>query len=116
MEVLPSTGASRYHNCCMDGGTSQEYFGYILVQTSDTGLALRPVTDFPRHQRNFIVRHSVGQRSVLQFFLENSSLELIISGLAFGNLSRNRRVVKVLRLLRQKRLSNVMLICRENYG
>jgi hypothetical protein len=25
---LLSTGASRYHNCCMDGGTSPEYFGY----------------------------------------------------------------------------------------
>jgi hypothetical protein len=25
------TGASRYHNCCIDGGTSPEYFGYHLV-------------------------------------------------------------------------------------
>jgi hypothetical protein len=25
--VLPSTGASRYHNCSVDGGTSLEYFG-----------------------------------------------------------------------------------------
>jgi hypothetical protein len=31
MIVLPSTGASRYHNCCIDGGTSPEYFGYTLV-------------------------------------------------------------------------------------
>jgi hypothetical protein len=31
MVVLPSTGASCYHNCCIDGGTSLEYFGYILV-------------------------------------------------------------------------------------
>jgi hypothetical protein len=31
MVVLPSTGASRYHNCCIDGGTSPEYFGYTLV-------------------------------------------------------------------------------------
>jgi hypothetical protein len=30
--VLPSTGASRYNNCCIDGGTSPEYFGYTLVQ------------------------------------------------------------------------------------
>jgi hypothetical protein len=29
--VLPSTGASRYHNCCIDGGTSPENFGYHLV-------------------------------------------------------------------------------------
>jgi hypothetical protein len=29
------TGASRYHNCCIDGGTSSEYFGYHLVRTSD---------------------------------------------------------------------------------
>jgi hypothetical protein len=31
MVVLPSTGASRYHNCCIDGGTSPEYFGYSPV-------------------------------------------------------------------------------------
>jgi hypothetical protein len=29
--VLPSTGASRYHNCCIDGGISPKYFGYALV-------------------------------------------------------------------------------------
>jgi len=31
MVVLPSTGASRYHNCCRDGGASPEYFGSHLV-------------------------------------------------------------------------------------
>jgi hypothetical protein len=31
MVVLPSTGALRYHNCCIDGGTSLEDFGYHLV-------------------------------------------------------------------------------------
>jgi hypothetical protein len=31
MVVLSCTGASRYHNCCIDGGTSPEYFGYTLV-------------------------------------------------------------------------------------
>ena len=31
MVVLPSTGASRYHNCCIDGGTSPENCGYHLV-------------------------------------------------------------------------------------
>jgi hypothetical protein len=31
MVVLPSTGVSRYHNCCIDGGTSPEYFGYHPV-------------------------------------------------------------------------------------
>jgi hypothetical protein len=25
------TGALRYHNCCIDGGTSPEYFGHYLV-------------------------------------------------------------------------------------
>jgi hypothetical protein len=30
--VLPSTGASRFHNRCLDGGTSLEYFGCPLVQ------------------------------------------------------------------------------------
>ena len=29
--VLPYTGASRYHNCCIDGGTGSENFGYHLV-------------------------------------------------------------------------------------
>jgi hypothetical protein len=29
--VLPSAGASRLHNCCINGGTSLEYFGYSLV-------------------------------------------------------------------------------------
>jgi hypothetical protein len=27
MVVLPFTGASSYHNCCIDGGNSPEYFG-----------------------------------------------------------------------------------------
>jgi len=30
MVVLPSTSASHYHNCCIDG-TSPENFGYHLV-------------------------------------------------------------------------------------
>jgi hypothetical protein len=33
MVVLPCTRASRYHNWCIDGDTSPEYFGYYLVQT-----------------------------------------------------------------------------------
>jgi hypothetical protein len=31
MVFLPSTDALRYHNCCIDGGTSPEYFGYTLA-------------------------------------------------------------------------------------
>jgi hypothetical protein len=31
MVVLPSTGTSRYHYCCTDGGTSPEYFECTLV-------------------------------------------------------------------------------------
>jgi hypothetical protein len=31
MVILPSTGTSHYHNCCIDGGTSPEYFGYHFV-------------------------------------------------------------------------------------
>jgi hypothetical protein len=34
MIVRPSTDASRHHNCCIDGGTSPEYFGYTLVGVS----------------------------------------------------------------------------------
>jgi hypothetical protein len=29
------TGASRYHNCCIDGGTSPDYYGYHLVSHID---------------------------------------------------------------------------------
>jgi hypothetical protein len=29
-KFVPFTGASRYHNCCVDGGTSPEYFLYTL--------------------------------------------------------------------------------------
>jgi hypothetical protein len=32
MLVLPSTGASHYNNCCIDGGSSPEYFGKRYVQ------------------------------------------------------------------------------------
>jgi len=39
MVVLPSTGASRYHNCCIDGGTSLENFGHHLVHVHSTFLA-----------------------------------------------------------------------------
>jgi hypothetical protein len=35
MVVLPSTGASRYHNCCIDGGTSPEYFGCTQVHINN---------------------------------------------------------------------------------
>jgi hypothetical protein len=31
MVVLPSTGVSLYHNCCINDVTSPEYFGYHLV-------------------------------------------------------------------------------------
>jgi predicted metallopeptidase len=31
--VLQFTGALRYHNCCINGGTSSEYFGWNLVTT-----------------------------------------------------------------------------------
>jgi hypothetical protein len=37
MVVLPSTGASRYHNCCVDGGTSPENFGSTHVYPSNPG-------------------------------------------------------------------------------
>jgi hypothetical protein len=33
MVVLPFTGASCYHNCCIDGGTNLEYFGCALIDT-----------------------------------------------------------------------------------
>jgi hypothetical protein len=30
--AVPLSGASRYHNCCIDGGISPEYFGHPLVR------------------------------------------------------------------------------------
>jgi hypothetical protein len=33
MVVLPSTGASRYHNCCTDGGTSPESVGCTFLHS-----------------------------------------------------------------------------------
>jgi hypothetical protein len=35
MVVLPSSGVSRYHNWCIDGGSSPEYFGFNLVLSGD---------------------------------------------------------------------------------
>jgi hypothetical protein len=34
MVVLPSNGALHYHNFCIDGGTSLEYFQYHHVHLS----------------------------------------------------------------------------------
>jgi len=39
MVVLPSTGASCYHNCCIDGGTSPENFGFHLIFLLESKLA-----------------------------------------------------------------------------
>jgi hypothetical protein len=33
MVILPSTGALRYHKCCIVDGSSLEYFGYTLIYT-----------------------------------------------------------------------------------
>jgi hypothetical protein len=46
MVVLPSTGASRYHNCCIDGGTIPEYFGYSLVCADFTNCAADQADNF----------------------------------------------------------------------
>jgi hypothetical protein len=51
MVVLPSTSGSRYHNCCIDGGTSREYFGYTLVHRC------------PRRNANIMGGHSIGSFS-----------------------------------------------------
>jgi hypothetical protein len=40
MVILSSTGALRYHNCCIDGGTSPECFGYTLVLKYPVSLKL----------------------------------------------------------------------------
>jgi hypothetical protein len=52
MVVLPYTGASRYHNCCIDGGTSPEYFGKRLVITAmQINVAVPQVSAFLGHFR-----------------------------------------------------------------
>jgi hypothetical protein len=38
MVVLPSTCASRCHNCCIDGDTSPKNFGYHLVIALSSGI------------------------------------------------------------------------------
>jgi hypothetical protein len=43
------TGTSRYHNFCIDGGTSPEDFGYHLVFNMDTSKQPLAVTLFPPH-------------------------------------------------------------------
>jgi hypothetical protein len=43
MVVLPSTGTSRYHNWCIDGGISPEYFGYTLVHLKDLARKLNRI-------------------------------------------------------------------------
>jgi hypothetical protein len=35
MAVLPSTGALHYNNCCIDRGTSPEYFGKTLIHNNE---------------------------------------------------------------------------------
>jgi hypothetical protein len=48
MVALPSTSASRYHNCCIDGGVSPEYFGCTLICAEICLLSRRPVYTFAK--------------------------------------------------------------------
>jgi hypothetical protein len=50
MVVLPSTGVSRYHNCCIDGGTSPEYFGCTLEHVLHFNLS----SSKPSHMLKYI--------------------------------------------------------------
>jgi hypothetical protein len=59
MVGLPSTGASRYHNCCTDGGTSPEYFGCNLV--------------FLLHRADFPGKEVEGLTDTLRSLLENGA-------------------------------------------
>jgi hypothetical protein len=54
MVVLPSTGALRYHNCCVDG-TSLENFGYHPVYTSGTEIQVKRVLLFNLHYSLILV-------------------------------------------------------------
>jgi hypothetical protein len=47
MVVLPSIGASRYHKCCVDDGTSPEYFRCTLVHTNTRYFGLRILQKAP---------------------------------------------------------------------
>jgi hypothetical protein len=43
MLVLPSTSAFHYHKCCIDVGTSLEYFGYTLIYCTITAISTATV-------------------------------------------------------------------------
>jgi hypothetical protein len=51
------TGVLRYHNFCIDGGTSQEYFGYHLVHVWNplSQLSTEYVQLIPCHQTKLIL-------------------------------------------------------------
>jgi hypothetical protein len=48
MVVLPSTGVTRYQNCCIDGGTCPEYFGYPHSQYITTSKLTNSSSVFKR--------------------------------------------------------------------
>jgi hypothetical protein len=57
---LQSIGVSRYYNCCIDGSTSPEYFGYTLVSITRNKM-LFP-TYWPQkggHVRKKVLRYSL---------------------------------------------------------
>jgi hypothetical protein len=47
MVVPPYTGASRYHKCCIDGGTSPEDFGFTVVLCELPVLVLKLIISPP---------------------------------------------------------------------
>jgi hypothetical protein len=54
MVVLPSAGASRYHNCCIDSSTSPEYFVYSLVSNHLHGTeSFQEKLTFPQPVKQF---------------------------------------------------------------
>jgi hypothetical protein len=73
MTVLPHTGASRYHNCCMEGGTSPKYFGFTiesgLENFSDIDSAYRYITSLLAHKTFVFIPYY--QISEIIFFLSN---------------------------------------------
>jgi hypothetical protein len=85
MVIVPSTGASRYHNCCIDGGTSPEYFGYNLVHVKWASVVVWMFwrRDKPAFARNrtpdFPVRSLVNVVAEFSKILEEPSTSRFIS-------------------------------------
>jgi hypothetical protein len=83
--VLPSIGASRYHNCCADDGTSPEYFVYTLViRKGDVTISVKSILYCNRNSRpktaikSLRSKRKIGSDEFLKKVFEMSQVRLQI--------------------------------------